>query len=237
MQMTHGSRGVVPPASRAHLEAEAARVALTGRPSERLRLAVESIRGLLTDPEQTHYVFCLGMVTSAPYFPRFLARFALTPDGERLLREQPAIDGRAVAALAALPPNTLGGAYARFLEREGLDPDVFRPTPELPPTAQYVSQRLRQTHDLWHVLTGYDTSVSGELALQAFYYGQTHLPAPALIAIFGALRFGSWREPMLQRLVEGYRRGKAAEFLPPISWEDHWEEDLDEVRNLLQIRS
>ena len=36
------------------------------------------------------------------------------------------------------------------------------------PRAAYLAQRMRQTHDIWHVLTGYATDVAGEVQLQAF---------------------------------------------------------------------
>jgi ubiquinone biosynthesis protein Coq4 len=34
----------------------------------------------------------------------------------------------------------------------------------------YLLLRLRQTHDLWHVVTGFSTNVPGELGLKAFVY-------------------------------------------------------------------
>lgn len=40
--------------------------------------------------------------------------------------------------------------------------------------------RLSQTHDLRHVLTGFDTSLHGEIGLQAFYLGQFPYPLGAM---------------------------------------------------------
>ncbi len=49
--------------------------------------------------------------------------------------------------------------------------------------AVYGELRLSQTHDLWHVVTGFDTTVVGEIGLQAFHLTQFPYPlASALTA-------------------------------------------------------
>ena len=149
------------------------------------------------------------------------------------------IDSRAVdfAALAALPADTLGGAFARHLKDNNLDPDLFQAPPGLPESVAYVVQRVRQTHDLWHVLTGYATDIPGELALQAFYYGLIGLPSSLLISLFGTLRYTrKFRQTSLLRAVRnGYQRGRQAAFLPTIRWEDFWQQPLAEVRRRVRI--
>src|SRR6185436_723803 len=97
------------------------------------------------------------------------------------------------------------------------------------------SQRIRQTHDIWHVLTGYRPDVPGEVALQAFSYAQTEAPGAALIALLGTVRWAA-KAPGLARMTwDGYRRGRDAAFLAPVRWEDHWDRPLDDVRRELGI--
>lgn len=48
-----------------------------------------------------------------------------------------------------------------------------------------VSGRMRDTHDLWHVLTGYSGDVLGETALLGFIFAQTGNPGVALIIALG----------------------------------------------------
>jgi len=218
-------------------EASAVRIALGGTPVERARLAFDALRDLLDDPEDTSRVFVLGLLVSRRSYPHFLARLTLDDRGARLLREQPSIDSQSVdfAALRALPATTLGGAYARHLEERALDPDVFQAPPGLPEVPAYVAKRMRQVHDLWHVLTGYDTDVRGEVALQAFTFGQTGTPSALLIALGALLRFGRQERGMLPLAVDGFRRGRSAAFLPPVWLEEMWERPLDEVRRELGI--
>jgi ubiquinone biosynthesis protein Coq4 len=40
-----------------------------------------------------------------------------------------------------------------------------------PDDVSYIKLRKMQTHNIWHVVTGYNTNTLGELALQGFYHG------------------------------------------------------------------
>ncbi len=219
-------------------ELHAAAVAMNGSRWQRTAVGVKALGNLLRDPDDTQQVFVMGLVLSAEQFPHFLARFSADESGARLLREQPSIDSTHVdfAALGRLPADTLGGAYARYLSSNHLDPDLFQTPPGLPEIPAFIARRMRQVHDLWHVLTGYRPDVDGEVALQGFTYGQTRMPAPLLIATLGSLRW-AWRSPDLpKRALDGYARGRDAAFLAPVYWEDHWADSLDSLRARHTIR-
>lgn len=216
---------------------EAARVALQGTPVERAKLVVNAIQALLRDTNDTRQVFRLGLVLARRGYPLFLAKLTLDDEGARLLRERPSIDSSAVDydKLRALPETTLGGAYVRFLDRHGLDPDLFQAPAGLPEVPAYVSQRMRQVHDLWHVLAGYEPDVAGEIAVQAFSFGQTKMVPPAVIALVAAAKFAP-KEPRIFRMVlDGYRMGAKAKFLPSVWLEEHFERPLEDVRKDLGI--
>lgn len=220
-------------------EAEAARVALEGGALSRMRVAGRALWALFEDPNDTEQAFLIGLSANAHRFPRFIARIAVDENGARLLREQPSIDTQHIDydALRALPADTLGGAYVRFLDDNDLDPDLFQAPPHLPSMVAYISKRTRQSHDLWHVVTGYGTDVRGELALQAFTWKATGMPASALIAFGGALRFAfskGYRGLFLD-VIDGARRGARSAFLPAVVWEDHFERPLADVRRDLDI--
>ncbi len=220
-------------------EVAAARAALQGSVAERLWVGMRAFSRLLQNPDDTKQVFVMGLVINAHRFPGFISRFVSDPSGAALLRDRPTIDSRSVdfAALAELPPDTLGGAFARHMKENNLNPDLFQPPPGLPDSAAYIVQRIRQTHDLWHLLTGYRTDILGELALQGFYYGHIGMPSSFLISVFGTLRYaGKFRKlHPFQTVREGYRRGKQAAFLPTIKWEDWWTLPLSEVRRRVNI--
>jgi ubiquinone biosynthesis protein COQ4 len=223
--------------SRRPSERAAAAAAIHGTPLERARLAAESLRDLLRDPEDTSRVFVLGLVMNLRKYPEFLARLTFDDRGARLLRERPAIDTKHVDfdRLRSLPADTLGGAYVRLLDANGLDPDLFQSPPGLPEVPAYIAQRMRQVHDIWHVLTGYGTDRAGELALQAFTYANVGAPSAGMIALGGLLRYGPTHPRYFGLVLDGFRRGRKAAFLPPIWLEEMWERPLVEVQRELGL--
>lgn len=218
-------------------EREAARLAIEGTPIERAAMAFRALAALIRSPEDTRQVFYVGLLVNRRSYPQFLARFTTDDEGARLLRERPAIDSRSLDfdALRALPDGTLGREYVRHLDSQGLDPDLFQAPPGLPEVPAYIGQRMRQVHDLWHVLTGYSTDVPGEIALQAFTWAQTGMASAMLVTLGGAARFALSDPGVLALAVDGYRRGSRARFLPPIRIEDWLARPLDEVRRELRI--
>ena len=144
---------------------------------ERWKRALAALRKILADPDQTDQVLVfLSLINSGSSNTTRIDRFFADPSGRALYDQHRAIDSRSIDldALAALPDGTLGHTYATFLRSHGLTPEVFDGPPEgiADPRRSYVVQRLRQTHDLWHVVTGCETDPAGEVALQAFTYAQ-----------------------------------------------------------------
>jgi ubiquinone biosynthesis protein COQ4 len=156
------------------------------------------------------------------------------PSLERMWQERYCPEHYDVSELMALSPATLGGAYARHMTRRGLRPDFYDDV-DARHKLHYLRLRLRQTHDVWHVLTGFDTDPVGELGLQGFYFGQVTNGQSALIlagGIFKCLFTGRYGD--LERYVdvfcEGYHNGRAAHPLLNVQWEQLWSEPLDDLR-------
>jgi len=154
-------------------------------------------------------------------------------------------------ALAKLPSNTLGHIYAMHMKRNNLTPDFyikFRNLSEaeckefFDSRIKYIRFRISQTHDIWHVVTGFEVSSLGEAGLQGFYFGQFHsgfsifIYLISLIACLSARQYDSM-EKSLELFYEGYVNGKRAKFMLPVKWEEHWAEDIDEVRRKYGIRA
>jgi ubiquinone biosynthesis protein COQ4 len=160
-------------------------------------------------------------------------------EGRRLLAERPRFDARAVplATMDALPPRSLGHAYAAYFEQHGIKP--FDP-PKLPVETDedYVATRLRDMHDVFHVVTGYGTDDIGELELQWFNCGNLGwgpLPILVIVASFVMGRMtkygGLWQ--VCKRAHAAYRRGRQSRALASVVWEDYWSMPVREVRALL----
>ena len=211
--------------------------ALHGSRFDRFAFGARTLVKLMRHTEQTEYVLALTLLVNAPSFPRVWAMMASTDEGRALLRERPSLDSSGVdrAALRNLPADTLGATYIRFLDANGLDGDYFQAPPDVPEDVAYLSKRLRQSHDVWHAVTGYTPSVRDEIALQAFTWAQLKAPHALLIVLGGLAAFG-WRDLGLwAHTWRGYRAGKRAAFLGAVRWENHWAEPLSAVRAALHV--
>ncbi len=98
----------------------------------------------------------------------------------------------------------------------------------------YLHQRMRDTHDLWHAVTGYKGDVLGEAALLGFTLAQSWNVGIALIVGIGLAKTAG--APEARRLIlEGYRRGKAAAWFPAVEWERLLARPVSEVRAQLDV--
>ena len=142
-------------------------------------------------------------------------------------------------ALAQLPADTLGGAYARHMKANNLRVDYYE-LREPRDRITYARQRMRHTHDVWHVVTGFGVDEAGEVALQGFCSAQISSGQGPLICVGFILRaILQGRLADVEKLVdafcEGYCSGKRADSLLPVKWEALWGESLDSVRERLRV--
>jgi ubiquinone biosynthesis protein COQ4 len=193
----------------------------------------------MAHPEQTDQVLVFSNLANAGGRDERLHLFFDDPRGSKLYAEKRAIDSQTIDLdeLARLPEGTLGRAYATFMKAHGLTPDVFdgRPDAVRDDRAAYVIQRMRQTHDLWHVVTNAETDPAGEIALQAFTFAQVGAPSSAILAVLGTLRSLRHTREVMRDALELYRVGRDAHPLVVFPWEDHWATPLADVRRLLGL--
>lgn len=211
--------------------------------------AWRALRNLIDDPERTDQVFEIIRALSGTAFERAYTRFATSADGRRLLAERPSLLETLSDrdALAALPKGSFGRAYAEFmragqldaaglLEAEQMADQNFAKDEPLDPDREFFGDRLRDMHDLWHVLTGYGRDEAGEAANLAFTLGQVWNLGTAAIVVAGAL-LGP-KEPTFywQRyLYRAWGRGRAAHLLTAAPYECLLPLPLEEVRRQLGI--
>ena len=206
--------------------------------------ALRAARTLASDPDDLPQVFTIIESLSGNTVHRIWKRLMKTERGQRILTERPDIvtllEDR--AALARLPEDSLGRAYLAFVEREKISGEGLREAQRkgmtngmpLSDPYDYVHSRMRDTHDLWHAVVGYHGDVLGETALLGFTFAQTHNPAIALIIGIGLLK--TIGAPQARAVIlDGYRRGSAAAWLPDQEWEKLLPLPLSEVRRRLQL--
>lgn len=218
----------------------------TPSPLNRLRTIAHATRAALANPEDTSQVFRIAEAMSFGSPKRLTRRFRDDADGQRLLDARD--DLLTVLGdhdrLAAMPEGSLGRAYLAFLESEGITADGLveasvegTDTRYYDPNSDigYFRERMRDSHDLWHTVTGYKGDLLGEASLLAFTFAQTGHPGIGFLASLGLL-FNPSREGR-QMILDGFRRGRRAAWLPPRDWAALLERPLDEVRAELGIEA
>lgn len=209
------------------------------RPLEALR----ALRALSNDPDDTGQVFKIVAALSGDTQGRMLRRLRQSETGARLLAER-----RSLSALLGdrerlrvLPENSLGRAYLRFCEQHGITADGLVAASEQGDFSdrsadeQFVAARMRDAHDLWHVVAGYQTDLIGEASVLALTFAQTKNPGIALIVLLAYLRQGSMRGGVRPVLRQAFARGRRAAWLPAADWEALLPRPLGEVRRELGL--
>ncbi|KAL8784557.1 MAG: hypothetical protein Q9213_003905 [Squamulea squamosa] len=207
---------------------------------ERSALAIGSAVTSLFNPRRGDLIATLGETTATPYFIYRLRDVMLSSStGRRILRDRPRITSQTMSLqrLRTLPENSVGWAYASWLDREGVSPDTRDEVRYIDDEeCAYVMQRYRECHDFYHALTGLPVMVEGEVALKAFEFANTLLPMTglslfAITRLKPAERSRFWRTYLPWALTNGLRSKEIIN----VYWEKQLERDVDELREELGI--
>jgi ubiquinone biosynthesis protein COQ4 len=195
------------------------------RPRRRWLTAAMALRRLMRDKEDTGQVFEIMGALNGPTTARNFERLMASPGGGKLAWEHVELAPKLMDAawLDAFAPGTVGAAYRDFVRSEQLSAEGLASSSrerrgaavdETHPYAWF-GRRIRDAHDIWHVLSGYHRDGLGEACLVAFSYGQTGSMGWAVIALGAALRARKRAgHPYAKAIWQGYQRGKAAAWLP-----------------------
>ena len=192
------------------------------------------------DPNRTEEIFKISAD------PRIMAGEKHEPMAAMLARSEKALEAVTsrrlgqwnTESLSNLAPNTFGYRYYRHLKDNNLEEKFY---PDISPARDidYIRLRLRQTHDIYHVLTGFDTTVEDEAGLQAFYFAQLHVRISPLILAIVVLHDLIYRPEFLPLLFEqinkGWNLGKKSALLFGEIFEDHFSDDLTAYRQVLSL--
>ena len=207
-------------------------------PVQKVRALVAVVR-LIRDPNELDQVFAIADdLARGDFMDSFVAELSADPEIARAFVLRPRVGSLDLAELAKLPEGTLGHEFARHMRANGLDPSALPSRPSTTPR-EWLQAHLYETHDLWHVVAGFDTDVAGELGLQAFYLAQipTRL-APALLggSFFNTMLY-AWddRDRRMDAIVRGWTLGKQAKRLFGRDWSKLLATPLTEVRATLGL--
>lgn len=219
------------------------------RPAPRYSLprAVKNFRLLMQNKDDTSLVFKIyEALPSSKFMPR-VARLGLSERGEYLRRTEPSLpeilDDH--AALRKTPKGSLAHVYCDFMENEGLTAAGLVAeaesigTPKYNDLVQWFGDRSRDTHDLFHVLTGYGRDALGEQCVLLFTNGQSPSHGHLLIGWAGSANIKSmvWgsKAPVMAAARQAARTGKGAPRLIEQPIRELLKQPFDAVRSALNI--
>jgi ubiquinone biosynthesis protein COQ4 len=209
--------------------------------------ALHSLRALVKDKEDTSLVFKIfESLPSKTFLPR-VAELSLSPHGEFLRESEPRLpeilDDH--ATLRRTAKGSLAHAYCDFMEAEGLSAAGLVAEaerlgrPKYPDLVQWFIERSRDTHDLFHVLTGYGRDALGEQCVLLFTHGQAPSHGHLLIGYAGAANIKKFvrasKAPVVGAVRQAHRTGQGAPRLIVQSIRELLALPLDDVRTALRI--
>jgi len=214
------------------------------------RRAWHAMQRLMSHPEETEMAFETISALSGRDFERLFQRFVADREGRALYVARPSL--LAVlsdrTALRAMPAGSFGRVYAEFMDAASLDAQGLVEAQNLSQAEarwegsdagrEWFGDRLRDMHDLWHVLTGYGRDEAGEAANLAFSYAQAPFRGVALILLGIAVNSPPdtlGRVAWLRYLYRAWRRGRQSAWLPAVHYERLLTRPIEEVRRTLRI--
>jgi ubiquinone biosynthesis protein COQ4 len=164
----------------------------------------------------------------------YLAQF---PHSQNALAHHQSLGSIDFAALHQLPVDTLGYQYAEYMLSHQLEQLATQPATS---AVEFIDTHMRETHDIWHVVTGSPVSMLGEIQLQAFCIAQLQLSRFWMALLTKNLLKSSIynieaADGYMTALTAGWTMGKAAQPLFGIDWVSMWEMPLAQVRVSLGI--
>ena len=217
-------------------------------PKRRPLKAWRHMQNLIADKEDTAQVFHIIQALNGDSTRRDLTKFMQSPSYQRFRERKTflpdVLDDH--APLKALPKGTVGRTYVEFMEREGLTAHgLVNESLEQRETYQefdddllwYVN-RLRDTQDMYHILTGYGRDALGEASLLGFTHSQHGGMGISFIAYMGARQIAKVAPRgarVKAALAEARRNGKKAKRLIELDIESILDRPLADVRAELNI--
>jgi ubiquinone biosynthesis protein COQ4 len=213
--------------------------------------AWRAMRELLKNPDDTTQVFHIIEALKGDSLGAAVRRLRSSDRGRALLQKKPDIVSKLNDRkwLLSLPAGSIGRAYYDFVHAENLSADGLIASSEtasrealyegLSDDEAWLADRLRDIHDLQHVMTGYGRDPVGELCLLSFMTTQT--PNRGIRFIIWIAKWKYLREvpqfDVRDLIKEGARIARGAQWMAEIEWEQMLAEPLEQVRDELGFES
>jgi ubiquinone biosynthesis protein COQ4 len=213
-------------------------------------VAWRSVQKLMKDPDATGEVFKIIDALKGDSLTQAKYKMQSGERGRALLREKPVLLERLEdrEALHQMPEGSLGRAYLHFMESENLtaqgllDASAEAPRVRIDPQSIHhdpeqiwLGERMRDIHDLYHVITGYGRDPLGEICVISFSNAQSHNRGISFIVYMAQRRDGKGHT-VRDCAKEAKAHGHQASWFAAEPWEDLLEEPLQSIRNRLDVQ-
>lgn len=212
----------------------------------RLAEARRAMEALSANPDDTAQAIRAIAAMSGNSPERCFRRFRKSQQGERILREKRELYDvlSDLGGLGAMPEGSLGRAIWAFYSTEQISAQGLRGASEEAvgeggffagddDRARF-ARRLREMHDVFHVLTGYGRDVRGEIACLSFTFAQTKNTGIGYLAL-RVLGGAGWSSEMGRLIRQAFWRGRRAQWLVAQDWEALLPLPLEQVREELGV--
>ena len=209
--------------------------------NERLQ-SLRMLKGLgkfLQHPDDLQSVYAVAAsVQGSPLAAQMMRHMLAQPGIAAMIQEQWRPAPINLDALEQLPAGSLGHCYASQLKSQGITPDTLIDPAPITSDQEFIVHRLKETHDIVHVLTGFGVDGVGEIGLQAFNLAQNRSPLAVLLIFGGMLKTLQDDRPLealLHAISRGFEMGLKADCVVACKLEDAWARPLSEWRAELKL--
>lgn len=198
-----------------------------------------SIRGMVQAADGDFgWIAQLSQAVNEPRSLQLMVDFlSQTPTGKQAFQERPRLGEVDLVTLSHLTTDSFGYAYAQHMLTNGLKPIL---ADEAENEGQFLNAHITETHDIWHVITGSDTSILGEIQLEAFYVAQLYASRFWLALLAKNLLKATVYDievstAYMDAIAKGWTMAKQAKPLFGMAWNQHWQTPLSVLRCSLNV--
>ncbi|MCB0407082.1 MAG: hypothetical protein KDD34_02695 [Bdellovibrionales bacterium] len=203
---------------------------------QKTQLFYQILRGALNPNDVSRSVKIGNIIRASGLTEEVVKRIKAQPGGVEFFSEKRLSFNPDFKFYSQCPPESLGRVYFNHLTSNGLNPNDLDGV-KVMDDLSFLGNLMRQVHDIWHVVTGFDTSISGEIGLQAFQAKQLGWPF-SMVAIGGGCFITLFKAPekieeFIDQISLGQALGEKAKLLILVDWNLYWETPIDEVKTEL----
>lgn len=212
---------------------------------------LRSLGRFITTPSDLANSFEAMFALAGPTLEREFRSFANDPIGRAMLAERPRRDLNALladrSALAAMPAGSFAAAYLAYLGGDDMgSAEYFLEAADLDTKARrfgwsddqlWFVRRMANSHDLFHVVAGYDRDVTGEIGILSFTAGQIPLLPLRLLLPYLVMLKPSHPVRWARFVRDAYRHGRETPSLACVDYEALLPRPIAEARHEIGVRA